>query len=170
MKRLSVLCLLLGACVRVPYQRADAMSAEPVEPLGEDRLSLHWKFETADRKTEVEPQEFASAAIWADSLYTGSANGWFFALRAANGAVRWRKQLGAVNCAPLVLGTNLYVGTSDGSLIAMDAPFAALIRMPPVGPGTSLIVIPFCRGVWKVMAGTPGGVAFAIGGFSLASS
>lgn len=121
MRRLSLLLLLLAACVRVPYQRADAMSAEPVEPLGEDRLSLHWKFETADRKTEVEPQEFASAAIWADSLYTGSANGWFYALRASNGAVRWRKRLGAVNCAPLVLGTNLYVGTADGSLIAMDA-------------------------------------------------
>lgn len=123
MKHLSALLLFasLGACVRVPYQRADAMSAEPVEPLGEDRLSLHWKFETADRKTEVEPQEFASAAIWADSLYVGSANGWFYAMRSANGAVRWRKRIGAVNCAPLVLGTNLYVGTSDGSLIAMDA-------------------------------------------------
>ena len=113
--------LLAAGCVRVPYQRADAMSAEPVEPLGEDRLSLHWKFVTADRMTEVEPQEFASPSIWADSLYTGSANGWFYALRAANGAVRWRKQIGAVACAPLVLGTNLYVGTSDGSLIAMDA-------------------------------------------------
>lgn len=123
MKRLAILLVVaaLGACVRVPYQRADAMSAEPVEPLGEDRLSLHWKFITADRLTEVEPQEFASPAVWADSLYTGSANGWFYALRAANGAVRWRKKLGAVNCAPLVLGTNLYVGTSDGALIAMDA-------------------------------------------------
>lgn len=121
MKRLAVLSLLLTACVRVPYQRADAMSAEPVEPLGEQRLSLHWKFETADRKTEVEPQEFASPALWADSLFLGSANGWFYALRAANGAVRWRKRIGAVACAPLVLGTNLYVGTSDGSLIAMDA-------------------------------------------------
>jgi outer membrane protein assembly factor BamB len=118
---LTLLVAATSSCVRVPYQRADAMSAEPVEPLGEDRLSLHWKFETADRKTEVEPQEFASPAIWADSLYVGSATGWFYALRSANGAVRWRKKLGAVNCAPLVLGTNLYVGTSDGSLIAMDA-------------------------------------------------
>lgn len=121
MKRLALLTLLLAACVRAPYQRADAMSAEPVEPLGEDRLSLHWKFETADRKTEVEPQEFASPAIWGDTLYVGSASGWFFALRTANGAVRWRKKLGAVACAPLVLGTNLYVGTSDGSLVALDA-------------------------------------------------
>lgn len=121
MKRLALLTLLLAACVRAPYQRADAMSAEPVEPLGEDRLSLHWKFETADRKTEVEPQEFASPAIWGDTLYVGSASGWFFALRTANGAVRWRKKIGAVACAPLVLGTNLYVGTSDGSLVALDA-------------------------------------------------
>jgi outer membrane protein assembly factor BamB len=119
--RYLAILLLAAGCVRVPYQRADAMSAEPVEPLGEDRLSLHWKFETADRKTEVEPQEFASPSIWADTLYTGSANGWFYALRSANGQVRWRKRLGAVACAPRVMGTNLYVGTSDGSLVALDA-------------------------------------------------
>jgi outer membrane protein assembly factor BamB len=116
-------CLALGAtsCVRVPYQRADAMSAQPVEPLGEDRLAYKWKFVTADRKTEVAPQEFASAAVYADTLFIGSANGWFHALRAADGTVRWRKQIGAVASAPLVLGTTLYVGTSDGNLIALDA-------------------------------------------------
>lgn len=113
--------LLTGACVRVPTNRADAMRAEPREPLGEDRLSLHWKFVTADRLTEVSPQEFAQSTVYADTLYTGSAGGWFYALRASNGAVRWRKKLGAVASAPLVVGTTLYVGTSDGTLIAADA-------------------------------------------------
>jgi outer membrane protein assembly factor BamB len=111
----------LGACVRVPTNRADAMRAEPREPLGEDRLSLHWKFETADRRTEVTPQEFAQSAVYADTVYTGSESGWFFALRSANGAIRWRKRIGAVASAPLVSGTMLYVGTSDGTLLALDA-------------------------------------------------
>ena len=117
----AVLALAATACVRVPTNRADAMRAEPREPLGEDRLSLHWKFITADRLTEVTPQEFAQSAVWADTVYTGSAGGWFFALKSSNGAVRWRKKVGAVSSAPLVVGTNLYVGTSDGILMALDA-------------------------------------------------
>ena len=55
----SLVASLILGCVRVPQHRADAMRAEPIEPLGEDRLSLHWKFVTADRRLEVEPQEFA---------------------------------------------------------------------------------------------------------------
>ncbi len=112
---------LLAACVRVPTNRADAMRAEPREPLGEDRISLHWKFSTADRLTEVSPQEFAQAAVYADTVYIGSAGGWFYALRSSNGAVRWRKKVGAMACAPLVVGTNLYLGTNDGTLLALDA-------------------------------------------------
>ncbi|MBA3461779.1 MAG: PQQ-binding-like beta-propeller repeat protein [Deltaproteobacteria bacterium] len=121
-KLLAVLAALtLAACVRAPINRADAMRAEPREPLGEDRLSLHWKFITADRLTEVSPQEFARSTVYADTVYIGSAGGWFYALKASTGTVRWRKKLGAVASAPLVLGTTLYVGTSDGTLIAADA-------------------------------------------------
>jgi outer membrane protein assembly factor BamB len=117
-----VLALAAGAgCARVPFQRADAMRAEPIEPLGEDRISLHWKYVTADRRTEVEPQEFAPAAVSADTVYVGSASGTFYALRAATGALRWRKKIGAVASAPLPAGTLLYVGTSDGVLLALDA-------------------------------------------------
>ena len=121
MIRTSLIALLIGGCVRVPSHRADAMSAEPKEPLGEDRLSFKWKFVTSDRRTEVAPQEFASPAIYADTLYVGSARGWFFALRAANGQVRWRKLVGSVVCAPLVDRGMLYVGTNDGFLVALDA-------------------------------------------------
>lgn len=117
----SVLALATAACVRVPTNRADAMRAEPREPLGEDRLSLHWKFITADRLTEVTPQEFAQSAVWSDTLYTGSAGGWFYALKTATGEVRWRKKTGAVACAPLLSGGTVYVGTSDGILLALDA-------------------------------------------------
>ena len=120
MKQLLALIPLV-ACVRVPYQRADATSAEPIEKLGEDRLSLHWKFITADRRTEVSPQEFASPAIYADTVYIGSMSGEFFALRASNGTVRWKKHLGAVGCAPLISGGMLFIGSMDGELISIDA-------------------------------------------------
>jgi outer membrane protein assembly factor BamB len=111
----------LAGCVRVPSQRADAMRAKPREPLGEDRLALEWTFQTADRLSEVAPQEYASPALYADTLYVGSASGWFFALKASNGHVRWRKKIGPVQSAPLVLGPTLYVGTSDGVLLALDS-------------------------------------------------
>ena len=117
----SIATLAVGGCARVPLQQADAMSAVPREPLGEARLSFKWKFVTADRRTEVTPQEFASPAVWADTLYVGSARGWFYALRTTDGRVRWRKQLGSVASAPLVDRGTLYVGTNDGFLVAVDS-------------------------------------------------
>ncbi|HEY4058426.1 MAG TPA: PQQ-binding-like beta-propeller repeat protein, partial [Kofleriaceae bacterium] len=111
----------ITACVRAPGRRADAMSAEAPEQLGEDRLSLHWKFSTADRLEEVQPQEYATPSIYADTLFVGSANGWFYALRAATGQVRWRMHVGAVMCAPLVIGQMVYIGTADGTLLALDS-------------------------------------------------
>jgi outer membrane protein assembly factor BamB len=120
-RRFLALALLATGCVRVAPQRADAMSAEPREAIGEDRLSFKWKFETADRRTEVSPQEFASPAVFADTIYVGSARGWFYALRSATGQVRWRKKLGSVVCAPLVDRGMLYVGSNDGFLVALDS-------------------------------------------------
>ena len=120
MKQLALLLALAG-CVRIPPHKADAMSAEAREPLGEARLSFKWKFVTADRRTEVTPQEFASPTVYADTLYVGSAGGWFYALRAANAEVRWRKKLGSVVCAPLIDRGMLYVGSNDGFLVALDA-------------------------------------------------
>src|SRR5215813_5977494 len=111
----------LGGCDPAAWKRADAMRAGPPEPLGEDRLSLRWKFATADRLTEVDPQEFSAAAVYADTVYIGSASGWFFALRSTTGALRWRKRLGAVATAPIVVGGVLYIGAADGTLLAVDA-------------------------------------------------
>lgn len=116
----SVLLLALAACVHGPGYRPDAMSAQAPEPLGEDRLSFHWKFQTHDRITEVEPQEYAPPAISGDYLFVGTQTGEFFALRTSNGAVRWRKPFGAVASQPLVNGGFLYVGTTTGLLVAMD--------------------------------------------------
>jgi outer membrane protein assembly factor BamB len=149
MRRHALLLVLCAACVKVPTHKADAMSAVPLEPLGEDRLSLKWKFITADRLTEVSPQEFAAPAVWADTLYIGSASGTMFALRAANGKVRWRKHVGAVGCAPLVSAGILYIGTSEGLLVALDAQTGAEkwhyqsrgpIEQTPVASGDLIIV------------------------------
>src|SRR5205085_8248921 len=102
-------------------KQSDAMRAGPPDPLGEDRLSMRWKFVTSDRLTEVDPQEFSAAAVYADTVYIGSSSGWFFALRSTNGALRWRKKLGAVSSAPIVSGGVLYIGGADGTLLAVDA-------------------------------------------------
>lgn len=127
-KRFSLLALASIAttgtatgCTPSAWKYADALRAGPPDPLGEDRLSLRWKFSTADRLTEVEPQEFAAAAVYADTVFIGSASGWFFALRAGNGALRWRKRFGAVASAPIVVGGVLYIGGADGTLLAVDA-------------------------------------------------
>lgn len=124
--RLSALVLgaalaLTGGCYRLPTERADAMSAFPREPLGEDRLSLRWKRALADRKEDVEPQEFATPVMWSDTVYSGSSSGELVALRASTGALRWRKQVGAINSKPVVDGGLLYLGTEDGLLLCLDA-------------------------------------------------
>jgi outer membrane protein assembly factor BamB len=116
------LCLgLVTGCHHEAWRNADAMRAGPIEPLGEGRLSLHWKYVTAERLTEIEPQEFAGAAVYADTVFIGSASGWFFALRASTGKPRWRKPLGAVASAPIFSAGNLVIGTTDGVLLAADA-------------------------------------------------
>jgi outer membrane protein assembly factor BamB len=138
----------LGGCEPATWKRADAMRAGPPEPLGEDRLSLRWKYLTADRLTEIEPQEFAAAAVYADTVYIGSASGWFFALRSSNGAVRWRKRLVAVACAPIVVAGVIYIGGADGTLLAVDAQTGVEkwryqsrgpIEQPPVATGDLIV-------------------------------
>ena len=140
--------LAATGCNHQGWQRADAMRAGAVEPLGEERLSLHWKFVTAERLTEVDPQEFAAATVYADTIFTGSASGWFFALRSSTGAVRWRKRLGAVASAPIVVGGVLMVGTSDGRLVALDSQTGiekwhyqsrGPIEQPPVSTGDLIV-------------------------------
>jgi outer membrane protein assembly factor BamB len=144
----ALAALALGGCSHPTWQRADAMRAGALDPLGEDRLSLHWKFATADRLTEVAPQEFAAAVVSADTVYLGSASGWFFALRAANGAVRWRKQISAVATAPIITGGMLVIGTADGTLLALDSQTGAEkwryqsrgpIEQPPVATGDLIV-------------------------------
>lgn len=112
---------LAGGCMRLPTERADAMSALPREPLGEDRISLRWKRVLSDRREDISPQEFGTPTVWSDSVYAGSSTGEFVALSATTGELRWRKKIGAVNSRPATDGGLLYVGTEDGVLFCLDA-------------------------------------------------
>jgi outer membrane protein assembly factor BamB len=118
---LGVLAGCGGGALHVSNKHADAMSAENRAELGEDRMSLKWRFETGDRTTEIAPQEFAAAAVSADTLFIGSSSGMFYALGITDGHIRWKKHLGSVACAPLVDRGFLYVATSDGFVVAVDA-------------------------------------------------
>jgi outer membrane protein assembly factor BamB len=122
-KRALLGLLALAGCDRPLPRHADAMSAIDREDPGEDRLSYKWKFVTSDRRTEIAPQEFAAAAIDANTgmLFIGSAEGTFYALDEDTGHLIWKKHIGAMSCAPLISGGVLYVGTSDGQLVALDA-------------------------------------------------
>jgi outer membrane protein assembly factor BamB len=121
MIRFVALAAVLAACAPVAIDRADSMRAVPREKLGLDLLSYRWKLVTGDRLREVRPQEFAGAAVWADTVYIGSATGELFAVRAQTGALRWRKPVGAVGATPAVERGLIYVGTADGYLICLDA-------------------------------------------------
>lgn len=148
MRRVAVIVAALAGCARPEVRHADAMAADYREPVGGGRLTLSWKFVTSNRLTEVAPQEFAAPTVVADTLYVGSAGGYFFALRAGTGRVRWKKQLGAVTCAPLASGGTLYIGTSDGFLIALDAQTGSEkwryqsrgpIQQPPISAGDLVV-------------------------------
>lgn len=140
----------LVACQHsVDWRRADAMRAVAPEPLGEARLSYKWKWVSADRRTEVSPQEFARPAVWADTVFAGSDSGQFVALRAANGGVRWSRFLGPVGTAPLIDKGLLYVGTLDGVLFCLEANTGkerwrytsrGPIARPPVVAGESVFI------------------------------
>jgi len=153
----------LTACSPTAWKHGDAMRAGPPDPLGEDRLSMRWKFVTSDRLTEVDPQEFSAATVYADTVYIGSSSGWFFALRATNGALRWRKKLGAVSCAPIVAGGVLYIGSADGTLLAVDAQTGTEkwryqsrgpIEQPPMATGDLIVFSNEADQVVAVDAGT----------------
>ncbi|MEZ4368115.1 MAG: PQQ-binding-like beta-propeller repeat protein [Kofleriaceae bacterium] len=94
-------------------------SARP--PLGLDLLALRWKHVTADRRSEVRPQEFATPTVAGDTVYAGSYSGGLLALDATTGAVRWRLKTAPISSAPLAYAGLLYVGTDNGRLLCLDA-------------------------------------------------
>jgi len=88
--------------------------------LGSGLLRLRWRLVTSDRARDLKPQEFASAITAGDQVYTGSAGGRFFSIRADDGSVRWVQQLGSVSSRPALAGPYLFVGTDDGEMVALE--------------------------------------------------
>ncbi len=130
----ALLAPVVAGCT-VPVDQADPMRAIPRGELGRPVLSMRWKVVTSDRGQEVRPQEFASPLLYRDHVYVGSAGGTFFALRARDGQVRWKRAIGAVSVQAVVDRGVLYVGTDDGHLIALDHQTGAeLWRYATKGP------------------------------------
>jgi outer membrane protein assembly factor BamB len=113
----------LAACARtaVDPDVVDPMRAVPRGPLGQAVLSMRWKFATADRMSEVKPQEFAAPAVDNDTAYVGTATGTFYALRLLDGHVRWKRDIGGVSAAAALSWPSLYIGTNDGQLLCLEA-------------------------------------------------
>jgi outer membrane protein assembly factor BamB len=81
-------------------------------------------------------------------LFVGSNAGEFVAMRAATGAMRWRKKIGPVSTAAAADRGLLYVGTSDGILICLEANTGVerwryagrgVIAQPPVVVGEMVV-------------------------------
>ncbi len=117
----AALALATAACGPMPLDRADAMRAVPRDKPGLDLMSIKWKLSTGDRLHETKPQEFAGAAVWADTVYVGGESGDLFAVRATNGRLRWRQHVGAIGATPTIVRGLLYLGTLDGYLLCIDA-------------------------------------------------
>jgi outer membrane protein assembly factor BamB len=91
------------------------------DDVGVPLLSLLWKRVVHDRYEESRPQEFATAAAGATHVFIGSHEGIFFALRAVDGRVVWKRRIGPVSSQPLLYEGRLFIGTDDGALVALDA-------------------------------------------------
>ncbi len=102
----------------------DAMDPRPSDKGGRPVLELAWQKTLHDRREDHRPQEFAGVTYdpsgRGEKVFGGSLGGDFYAFDAAGGDVRWKRRLGAVSSMPLVVGDTVYVGTDDGSLVALS--------------------------------------------------
>jgi outer membrane protein assembly factor BamB len=121
---------LAAGCASLPTQSnaddMDALRAVPRDPLGRPVLALRWKHATADRREDSNPQEFAGALVWRDTVYVAGQGGMLWALSAQNGTPRWKAKIGSVSTTPAVDRGWLYVGTDDGELVSVDAQTGAV--------------------------------------------
>ncbi|MBI4509858.1 MAG: PQQ-binding-like beta-propeller repeat protein [Deltaproteobacteria bacterium] len=147
---LVALVVLVAACGARSVGRGDA-----IDPLGPGRdqqpavevLSFSWKKVVHDRSSDYKPQEFASVAATEKALYVGTHDGMFYALNPTDGAVFWKQPTGQVSSRALVDLPRIYVGTDEGTLVALDMSGRVLWRHaakgsilhPPVVVGDMLV-------------------------------
>jgi outer membrane protein assembly factor BamB len=78
------------------------------------RLEIRWKFQT---KESIE----ATAAIVGDTVYVGSLDEHLYALKLANGEVKWKYKGGPFKAPPSIHGDAVYIGDEDGLFHCVDA-------------------------------------------------
>ncbi len=116
----SLLAIALGGCRPIPARHDPFLTSQPGET-GLPVLTYRWKHMVADRLSEGNPQEFASAAMFGSLLYTGSARGELQALSASDGEEYWARALGGITATPVADDRGrLYVGTIDGDLLCLN--------------------------------------------------
>jgi outer membrane protein assembly factor BamB len=135
------LCALVGVGCTWPQP------ADPLDPgrkaageVGRPVLGFLWKSVIHDRGGATAPQEFATAALAiggglpSPTALVGSTGGVLWAYDLQNARVRWQAAIGAVSSAPLVEGDVTYVGTDDGTALALaTATGKVLWRYPTRG-------------------------------------
>lgn len=117
---------IFTGCGALPRD-VDPTAAVANEDTGLPVFGLRWQFQLGDRSEDHRPQEFASAALYHDRLFIGSASGMFYALRAKTGTQEWRIDVGAVSSRPVVAAGRIYVGTVDGAVVALDTDTGAVV-------------------------------------------
>ncbi len=66
-------------------------------------------------------QEFSSAVVFEGEVgLVGSKQGTFYALNATNGAVLWKKKIGAMSTRATIDGAWVYLGTDDGNILCLS--------------------------------------------------
>ena len=102
----------------------DAVAAKP-------ELKLIWRAHVSGMESfEFRPQEYAAPyfVLRSDDVITGTSDGYVTRLRAGSGEIVWRKLLTStredgllpVHADPIVADGIIYVGTINGSILALD--------------------------------------------------
>lgn len=114
--------------------------------------------------TDLDGSASTSPVIGPDeqTLYVGTNAGTVYALDAATGAVQWSAAVGAaVNASPALAGSNLFVPTGDGDLVALAADGCGAATCEPLWTapaGNNLMVQPAVAGGVVFTGATDGSV------------
>jgi outer membrane protein assembly factor BamB len=116
----ALAAVLVTACAATPTVPARTAVVAPI-----DVLQVRWRRHlTEDPLIEYKPQEFASASSDGERVFIGSSAKVLYALRARDGAIIWRHEVGgAISSRPTYVAETdtVYFGADDGGLYALDA-------------------------------------------------
>ncbi len=136
----AVATALVGCAPHGVIQLVDGIEPRFVSP--KNVLVPRWRRHiTEEPLIEYKPQEFAAAAIGGDKVFVGASQGNFYAFRAYDGEIIWRKKtVGPIESQPLYVEAThtVYLGGTDGILYALDSETGAerfqYRTQGPIGP------------------------------------